>query len=213
MGCGVRGGWAGLGQRRRRRNLGLGLFGLLAACLWTGVVRSGWSDLLSNPLDRAVRSVHGPGLYHIDQGLSLLGTPAVSVALAMVLCSLIARRDRQQGAAVLIAFGLGLLAEAALKRWLFYPAYGSYPSGHALRALLLALVAGRYVRRRSLAIGLIGVAIAVGLSRISSGDHFSDEVLGAWLLGWSLALLTSAAPRQATATPSALGERGALTPR
>ncbi len=213
MGSFAQSGWAGPRPRRRLRGMGLGLVGLLGFCLWTGVVRSGWSDLLSNPLDDIIRSVHGAGLYRIDHGLSLLGTPAASVTLALLLSGLIARRDPRHGVAILIAFGLGLLVEAALKRWLFYPLTGSYPSGHALRALFLALIAGRYLRRRPLAIGLVALAIAVGLSRISVGDHYSDEVLGAWLLGWSLALLSWPAPGQESAPAAVRGDRRALPAR
>src|SRR5581483_685637 len=205
MGVSARGGCAGLGSTRRLRTSRIGLAGLIGFCLWTGMVRSGWSDLLSNPLDRVIRSVHSSSLGRIDHALSLLGTPVVSLALVVLLCGLIARRDQRQSATIIVAFGAGLLVEAALKRWLFYPVTGSYPSGHALRALFLALIAARFLQRRSLAFGLIAIAIAVGLSRISVGDHFSDEVLGGWLLGWSLALVSWGAPRRATATASARG--------
>jgi undecaprenyl-diphosphatase len=67
----------------------------------------------------------------------------------------------------------------------------SYPSGHTVRAVLIAglLVAAVGWRRRSTAVRVVsvmaGVAFAslVGLARIASGQHWPTDVLGGLMLG------------------------------
>ena len=92
----------------------------------------------------------------------------------------------------------------------------SYPSGHTVRAVLMAglIVAAIAWRRRSDALRLIalgcGLAFAalVGLARIASGEHWPTDVLGGLLLG--LAWLTICLivtdrfePRSAPSSPPA----------
>jgi membrane-associated phospholipid phosphatase len=67
----------------------------------------------------------------------------------------------------------------------------SYPSGHTVRAVVMAglIVAALGWRRRSTAVRVVavvaGVAFAslVGLARIASGQHWPTDVLGGLMLG------------------------------
>jgi len=178
---------------------------LLLFAAWTLIVRLGLSDLVSNPLDHTIRAAHSAWLLRLDRVLALPGTPVLSAAVVLVICAATAQHNPWRAAGILAAFAVGLLIEAALKQWLFYPSTGSYPSGHALRALFLAGVSAPVVKRRSLRLGLFALALAVGVSRVSVGDHYSDEVIGAWLLGWSLAVVALARllPGPAAALPPA----------
>jgi membrane-associated phospholipid phosphatase len=60
-----------------------------------------------------------------------------------------------------------------------YAAYG-YPSGHMTRTVLLA---GTVLRRASV-LG-VAVVIAMALSLVYLGDHWTSEVLGGVCLGWA----------------------------
>jgi undecaprenyl-diphosphatase len=65
----------------------------------------------------------------------------------------------------------------------------SFPSGHAVRALMLAIV--------GLALGpawfgwlLIVWAPLVGLARVATGLHFVSDVVAGWILGIAMGLIT-----------------------
>lgn len=73
----------------------------------------------------------------------------------------------------------------------------SFPSGHAMNnaALytMLILLIFKYVKARRVKYSLSGLCIiliaAIGYSRIYLGVHYAGDVLGGWLIGFSLAVL------------------------
>ena len=74
----------------------------------------------------------------------------------------------------------------------------SYPSGHAARALFMAVVTSLWIIRRRIfrkstmiaALGLLmGYVALVSVSRIYLGHHWLSDVAGGWLLGVSCGLL------------------------
>jgi undecaprenyl-diphosphatase len=73
----------------------------------------------------------------------------------------------------------------------------SFPSGHAMinSALysMLILLIFKYVKRRRIKYSLsslcIILAAAIGYSRIYLGVHYAGDVLGGWLIGFSLAVM------------------------
>ncbi|MFF0744735.1 phosphatase PAP2 family protein [Streptomyces sp. NPDC004111] len=78
--------------------------------------------------------------------------------------------------------------------------YAAFPSGHAMTAavsfgLLLWLLrlhgAGRAARTALLVVGAVSV-LGVGLTRLYLGVHWFTDVLGGWLLGAALVLLSAA---------------------
>ena len=64
----------------------------------------------------------------------------------------------------------------------------SFPSGHAARAVMLAVVA-LALAPSWLGVLLIIWAPLVGLARISTGLHFISDVLAGWILGSLMGLL------------------------
>jgi membrane-associated phospholipid phosphatase len=112
------------------------------------------------------------------------------VATLAIALSLWVVRHRQlvPALACIAAFGIGLLLEAGLKRWLFLPAGGTYPSGHALRAVLLVTLLTSLIPHRSAAIAAAILAAIICLSRIYVGEHYWYEVVGGALAGWALAM-------------------------
>lgn len=62
----------------------------------------------------------------------------------------------------------------------------SFPSGHAARAAMLAILAAQWIS--PLAGILLAVwAIFVGVARVSLGVHYLVDVIGGWLIGFAIA--------------------------
>jgi len=85
------------------------------------------------------------------------------------------------------------------------------PSAHAANSLGLAVYLGRFYRK--LGLGLAGLALLVGLSRIYLGVHYPGDLLAgyAWggLSGWAVARLVAGAARKwAPAEDSRFSGRG-----
>jgi len=74
---------------------------------------------------------------------------------------------------------------------IYYPSSRSFPSGHAATiACAITLILLR-IRSRKLMIGLSGVALTVGLSRVIVGVHWPIDVATGGILGWAAALIGS----------------------
>ena len=70
----------------------------------------------------------------------------------------------------------------------------SFPSGHATNAVAIFVLAAWVIpaHNRMLAMtGAIGMALVIGLSRVSLGVHWPSDVIGGWIwgLGWVLIAL------------------------
>jgi len=119
--------------------------------------------------------------------LGVLGGVITCGAFAGLLALWIGRRAPSGAVALLLALAIGLLLEASLKRWLLYPVTGSYPSGHALRIMLIAVVVQYLAPWRVAGVAALSLAVLTGVSRIYVGEHFWYEVLGGAIAGWALA--------------------------
>lgn len=160
----------------------------------------------------------------IMEGATFLASPMVSI-IAIILITFITfiKRKQWRMAALLIplAFGLMTLAEIYGKSIVHHPAPPffllknpisvfpkyyvwedySYPSGHAARAIFLAISSFSLLishfshkkKRTRLVIGvtLVGYVVLVSISRIYLGQHWLSDVIGGVLLGSGSGLLTS----------------------
>ncbi|TSC54609.1 MAG: Bacitracin transport permease protein BCRC [Parcubacteria group bacterium LiPW_30] len=65
---------------------------------------------------------------------------------------------------------------------------GAFPSGHATFFSALAVMMWFYHRRIALSLGV--VAIIVGLGRVISGVHFPIDILGGYVLGFLISVIS-----------------------
>jgi len=144
-----------------------------------------------DPVDRAIQAPQTALLVRIAKLLGFIADPVEASVVAVAIALWLVRRQRVTALALVVAFGLGLLLEAALKRWLFV-SQGTYPSGHALRTVLLVAVLPLLIPHRRAVVPALILAALVCLSRVYVGEHYWYEVVGGALAGSALAMAVSA---------------------
>ncbi len=109
------------------------------------------------------------------------------IGLAILLVIVFWRTRWRWGAVI----GAALFAVALL--WdptpLSTPGMDSYPSGHALRSIVLvaSVLFALPVRiSRKATVALVTVVILIGISRVYLGEHHPSDVIAGWLLGFAL---------------------------
>ena len=145
-----------------------------------------FTPVVADPLDSVIRAPRSGGAGHFADALSLVGSPLAGVIVTLGLSLWIGRETPH--AAWLLGAGLavGTLSEFILKQTLFFP-YSTYPSGHALRATFLATVITVVASRRSVRWAVAVLAVIVSLGAVHQNRHYSEEVVGGALAGWTLA--------------------------
>ncbi len=143
--------------------------------------------------------------------LSSLGSVAVGVLVVVISSAFLFldRKPRQAllviGCTVLVAIVIEVLKAyvARMRPTVVHPidfADGmSFPSGHTLLASVLypmiAFVAATNLKRRSLRVFLIAIAVfiplLVGFTRVYIGVHYPTDVIGGWCLGAAFAIACS----------------------
>ncbi len=148
------------------------------------------------------------------EGSSFLASPLVSViAITIITVITFIKRKKYRTAALVIPiiFGLMTLAEIYGKSVVHHPAPPffllknpttvfpkyyvwedfSYPSGHAARAIFLAILLFFVVKRRVwVMVTLVLFVILISISRIYLGHHWLSDVIGGLILGSGSGLLT-----------------------
>lgn len=149
---------------------------------------------------------HSPGGNTLFMALTWLGSLFVLLPLAIVHAGWSGRRRGWPVAALVPVSVLSAAAVAHLAKWWFarprpempsliaMPADWSYPSAHAMQATAFALAIGIAAAGRrpsaALAVGLLLLVVAVGLSRIYLQVHFPSDVIVGVMAGALCALLT-----------------------
>jgi undecaprenyl-diphosphatase len=167
-----------------------------------------------------VHSSATPASDAVMPGVTALGSGLVLTTVAAVVSAVLAvRGHRAEAAFVAVVTVATFLVNDVLKRlvgrprpdldWAELLADPSFPSGHAQNAFVvwvaLALVLwalrGRAIGLPAL-VGALGLAAAVGLSRVSLGVHHLTDVIGAFLAGAAVVLLGAAVVRLMSSRPS-----------
>lgn len=192
---------------RKRVKIGFSLLGALLIDV-TALFVFGWlaEEVLEGDTQKfdavvrnAVHQLTTPGLTHLMQAFSVLGSVAVSTALSLLaICALIYSHQARTAALVAITMlGAGVL-DLALKHTFhrarpigFFgisPSSYSFPSGHALGSLcfygVLAAILSARVRGRAarfcIWIAATILVTLIGFSRIYLGVHYPSDVIAGY---------------------------------
>ena len=177
------------------------LFILLAICVTAGITTNfeGWA------YSEAVEKM-SPLMTIIVKSITHIGDSPVIISFCLILIA-IPKSRKTIAMPVSLAVILSVLLNIALKnifarerpnilRLINETSY-SFPSGHAminasLYTMLVMLVI-RFIKNRPYKIVLsfvcITLVIAIGFSRVYLGVHYAGDIIGGWLIGFSLSFL------------------------
>lgn len=171
-----------------------------------------WISAFDAAVLNAVASVRHPVVTGLMRNVTPLGGTFVATALVLVAAALLARRGRVDLAEAVVALvGGGALVSTTLKvlvdrarpladaALIPLPATRSFPSGHAMASLCIAIAVvflaaelGVRGRRRAWLVAAVSLyAVAVAVSRVYLGVHWPSDIVGSWVLGgvWCSAVL------------------------
>ncbi|MDP4133426.1 MAG: phosphatase PAP2 family protein [Bacillota bacterium] len=177
------------------------LFIMLAICVKAGIT----ANFESWTYSEAVKKM-SPALTSIVKGITHMGDSVVIIALCLLFI-IIPKSRKTIALPVSITVILSSILNVILKnifarerpdilRLINETSY-SFPSGHAMNNgafyTMLILLIFKYIkdkRVRYTLSALCGIlVISIGYSRIYLGVHYADDVLGGWLIGFSVAIL------------------------
>jgi len=134
-----------------------------------------------------------------------IGLPGTYITVAHATSYWLGRKRRHSGRAIVTAAWLGWLVHRAVKlgyrrerplRPHVRRRTDSYPSGHTTGTTAVALALAHVLRREGVistnqaaAIG-IGASALMGAYRVIADDHWATDVVGGWLLGGAIALVS-----------------------
>ena len=155
--------------------------------------------------DQTIRAfVHGlasPGLTVLMRLLTEIGTLFITLPATAILCVVLWRKNRRNGAILLAATMTGAVLLMYVLKLVFHrhrpdsyfgypvPQNFSFPSGHALGAFcfcgVVAVIASSEVKTLGARIAIwtaaVLLTVGIGLSRIYLGVHYPSDVLGGYL--------------------------------
>jgi len=177
------------------------LFIMLAVCIEAGITVSfeGWA------YSGSVQKM-SPSLTTIIKGITHIGDSAFVILFCLLLFA-IPKSRKTIALPVSVTVIASTIVNVLLKnifarerpdilRLMDETSY-SFPSGHAMinSALysMLILLIFKYIKRRRVKYSLTGLCVilaaAIGYSRIYLGMHYAGDVIGGWLIGFSLAVV------------------------
>lgn len=145
-----------------------------------------YTPLSGSALDNAIRSHMSASLVRGADHLTAVGNLTLTLVAVAALALLIARHRFRSGVALMLGFAAAMTVAWILRETVFQP-YGRYPSGHALRLTVAATGLAYLVPRRSVRVCGWLVVLLVSVAAVYSGRHYSEEMIGGVLLGWSIA--------------------------
>lgn len=189
---------------------------LVVGVIVAAVCLAGWFELAEDfsysenvaAFDAAVvavvSSLRGPVLTVLMRVVTASGgIVAVSLFTAGLVAALASRGRRCEATVVGVTVAMGVAISTVFKgvfgrvrppaelALIPLPSSASFPSGHAMGSMMLALSAGwvawrtvkRPAARWAMVVALGAWAVLVGFSRVYLGVHWPSDVLASWLLG------------------------------
>jgi len=145
-----------------------------------------YTPLSGSALDNAIRSHASPSLVRRADHLTAVGNLTLTLVAVSAIALLMARTRFRAGVGLMLGFAGAMTIAWVLRETVFQP-YGHYPSGHALRLTFVATGLAHLVPRRTVRVAGGLVVLLVCMAAVYSGRHFSEEMIGGVLLGWSIA--------------------------
>jgi len=140
-----------------------------------------------------------PEWLKINQGLTLLGTAPCLLTIVFILsCILFYKGQKAMAFWSFLSLALSLQASSTFKVFFERPRPSffipdifntySYPSGHALGALVFSVILLQILKQFSksnlfLKIGFILFTLLIGMTRLALGVHWMTDIFGGYLLG------------------------------
>jgi membrane-associated phospholipid phosphatase len=163
--------------------------------------------------DRIDKSVHlrlAALVDNVMEGSSFFASPEFASIVVLLLTALTFKTKKWRALVIPAAFILIVLVEIYGKTVVHHPSPPfamikhttsvfpanyineefSYPSGHAARAVFIAITAWFIVKKRWVSFALALYVLLVAISRIYLGHHWPSDVIGGALLGAGLGILT-----------------------
>lgn len=182
------------------------VLGILSAMVWRNQ-----RDILDAVATPMLHSLASPWLDAVMTTASFVGTDIVlGVLVGLLVVALLRFRRRRQAALLVVAITGGVLLNGAMKllfhrarpslAWAHVPAGYSFPSGHAMNSLTVALavslVAYELGGRRAGIVALVlsvAASLVIGASRIYLGAHYLTDVVGGYAAAvlWVAVVLTA----------------------
>ena len=177
------------------------LFALLAACISAGII----TNFECWAYNEAIEHM-SPFLTDIVKGITHIGDSITVISFCLLLI-LLPKSRKSIALPVSITVIASVLLNYVLKNIftrerpdilrLINETNYSFPSGHAMNnaALytILILCILKFVMNRPAKIALSGICLilvlAIGFSRVYLGVHYAGDIIGGWLIGFSIAVL------------------------
>lgn len=176
----------------------------------TGAVNNAvYSTMPAAPLDEAIRSIRSTKRLGTADLVSFVGGQLPATLMLVVLTAFVARHRWIPAFVYLAGFALSLMMALAVRTLVFDP-FGSYPSGHAMRAAYVLIIAAAFARRRAVDVaGGLVLAIIV-FATIYNHGHYAEESLGGLLLAGAAAAIALSVAPMPTRSPSPTARSSAV---
>ncbi|MGD1899220.1 MAG: phosphatase PAP2 family protein [Phormidesmis sp.] len=187
-----------------RKNISVLAYGIAALALvaLSSAVFLEWVFPIDTTILQAIRQLHSPTMDVVMVAITRLGNPKFTVPLVFVVFTLLwVKKHRLEAKLFALNCMGGAVFSTGLK--LFFgkvrPALWnspieevtfSYPSGHALGAVVLygflAYLLGRRLPKYKgvIYVGAIALALAIGFTRLYLGVHWPTDLLGGYIIGF-----------------------------